>query len=840
MAACTSGRRKMDESVSFGYVVRRLRKSQDLTQEELAAHVGCSRSIIDKIERDERRPSKEFAERLALVFRLAPEERQRFVRLARGESTSENALAIAQPRPYIGAVIGQSGHRTNLPTPGTPCIGRDEAIASAAELLRDEGVRLVTLTGTAGIGKTRLALEVAANVLSDFEDGVWFVELASLRDPALVTHAIAQTLRLKDVAGQRVEEHLVDVLRNKHLLLVLDNFEHVLPSAPIVSMLLKAAPRLKVMATSRTVLHLRGEHEFLVPPLALPDTIQLQSVATLSRYPAVQLFFQRARAMRATFRMTDETARKVAEICRHLDGIPLAIELAAARTRLLTTHVLFERLGSRLSLLTGGPRDLPTRQQTLRWTFDWSYDLLDEPEQALFTRLSVFSGGGTLEAIEAVCETGSPVAVLDLLQSLVANNLVLQTEQEDGMARFAMLETIREYAQDRLVAAGSQHDVRRRHLAYFLEVAEDAAPCLVGSTQIQMLAHLEREHNNFRTALAWAIGQQDGDAALRLGSALWRFWRLHGHGQEGRQWLEQALALQSTVHPTIRAAALIGTASLAHNQVDYTTARALLEESYALYQQVGDRRGTAYALCDLGSAVQSQQDYARARRLCEEGLAIFQTIEDTRGIALAQNHLARILLFYGDIQGAERLCEQSLASFRNLRDTEYIASSLAILGLAALFSGHFQRAALHFSESLHHYRELQNPWGISQSLMHLGWAKLLGTAMDQAAILFRESLAMQRELRDLPIIAYCLEGLGGVAVRSCKHAERGVLLAGTAAALRSRLGIRRHPVEQTIQDQLVAEGRARVGMTEFDALWSEGQHMSVEEAIMVALADAEN
>ncbi|HSH78927.1 MAG TPA: adenylate/guanylate cyclase domain-containing protein, partial [Herpetosiphonaceae bacterium] len=438
----------------------------------------------------------------------------------------------------------------NLPVQSTPLIGREQAVAALRDLLLRPGVRLVTLTGPGGTGKTRLGLQVAADLLDHFEHGVYFVNLAPISDPALVASAIAQPVAVREHGGKPLLESLKDYLRDKHLLLLLDNFEQVTAAAPLVADLLAAAPRLSVLVTSREVLHLYGEHDVAVLPLTLPDPGHPMPLERLTQYEAVRLFIERAQAARSDFAVTNENAPAVAEICYRLDGLPLAIELAAARIRLLPPQAMLQRLTSRLRLLIGGARNLPERQQTLRGAIAWSYDLLEQDEQTLFRRLAVFVGGFGLDAVEAVCNVPGDldVDVLDAVESLVGKSLLREAAAADE-PRLGMLETIREYALERLDQGGEADETRRRHAAYFLQVAEEAEPQLAGRQQIAWLNRLELEHDNLRAALRWAIDCGDAATALRLVGSLSRFWHDRGYAGEGRQWLAQALALPgATAH----------------------------------------------------------------------------------------------------------------------------------------------------------------------------------------------------------------------------------------------------------------------------------------------------
>jgi predicted ATPase len=476
---------------------------------------------------------------------------------------------------------------SNLPVPLTSLIGREQERAAACTLLRRPEVRLLTITGTGGIGKTRLALQVATDLLADFADDVCFVSLAPVSDPDLVVATITQTLGLKDTGGQPLLGLLKASLSDNHLLLLLDNFEQVVVAAPQLSELLIACPHLKILVTSRAVLHLRGEHEFPVPPLALPDLTQLPESETLAQVAAVALFLQRAWATNSDLPFTAHNARAIAEICVQLDGLPLAIELAAARSKLLPPQALLARLGQRLAVLTSGAQDAPARQQTLRHTLAWSYNLLNAQEQQLFRRLSVFVDGCTLQAVEAICETLGDGAgqVVEAVASLIDKSLLHQTEQEGDEPRLRMLETIREYALEVLSASGELETTQQAHAAYYLALAEQAEAELEGPQQLRWLERLEREYDNLRTALRWGLSEGAGEEgghrrelALRLGGALWQFWNWRWHLSEGRTFLEQAVAASPRAASVLRTKALSVAADLAIVQSDEQRAEVLAEE----------------------------------------------------------------------------------------------------------------------------------------------------------------------------------------------------------------------------------------------------------------------
>ncbi len=724
----------------------------------------------------------------------------------------------------------------NLPAQRTGFVGREKEVAAAKELLLRSGVRLVTVTGPGGIGKTRLAVQVASSMIEHFPGGAHFVPLSPVSDPALIASVIVQTLGIREVGGQPppeiLREHFQDTSRPP-MLLLLDNFEHLMEAAPLVAQLLAMGPNLKILVTSRAALHVYGEHEFPVPPLGLPDSRSTANVEALSRCPAVALFVQRAVAAKPDFELSQENASAVTEICARLDGLPLAIELAAARVKVLSPSSMRTRLASRLQLLTGGARDLPQRQQTLRGAMDWSYELLSPAEQKLFRRLSVFVGGCNLEGVEAVCDAKGDLDLdlLDGVASMVDKSLVQQIEQARGESRFTMLETIREYALEKLEASGEDALTKRAHAAYCLVLAEEVGTEQGGAEDVEWLERFTLEHDNFRAGIEWLTETGEADWGLRLGAALFRYWEMREYFTEGRDKLGKLLKLAGAATPTrARARALFAAGVLAGEQGDYASGNVFIRESLAIARQLGDKQGAAVSLNALAVFARDQGDLAVAHALFEESLMLWRELGEQTAVARSLSNLANTVKLQGDNARARALYAECLSIFRELGDRTGVAWATNYQGDVVRDQGDSGGARILYEQCLEMFRELGDRWGIAGTLADLGSLSREEGDYATARSQYRESIRLFQELDHKRGIARLLECFA-CSASAQREAERSLRLAGAAAALRQNIGAPLTPAEQAKLEANLQPARQALTHMAGETAWSEGWALPVEKAI---------
>ena len=754
-------------------------------------------------------------------------------------STRDLARDLAAVRDRLAdmAAYHSEPRPTNLPVPRTAFIGRDDETATLRQLLGRHDVRLVTLTGPGGIGKTRLALQVAGEVGQQFPSGVSFVSLSVVREPGLIASTIAQVVGVRETGNQSALESLKDCLGGleQPMLLLLDNFEHLVSAAPDISDLLSVGPKLKIMVTSQSPLHVYGEHEFPVPPLVVPDPKSLPPLNALARLPAIALFMERARAVKHDFALTNENALAVAAVCARLDGLPLAIELAAARIKLLSPSAMLARLESCLNLLTGGARDLPTRQQTLRGTVDWSYGLLNREEQTLFRRISVFLGGCTLEAVEAVCDTAGDLGtdVLDGMASMVDKSLAQQVEDAAGETRFIMLSTIREYALERLTASDDVAATRRSHAAYYLVLAEEGA--LEAAAHPEWLDRFEIEHDNFRAALEHLIKTGDADWALRLGTALFHFWETREYLTEGRGRIAKLLALEgAAARPKLRSRLLFCAAVLAGEQGDYNSAHQLFEESLETCLELNDNRGVAVALNALAVNARDRGDLPTASLLFERCVAIWRDAGDPADVARALSNLANVTKLQGEPARSSALYDECLTMFRQVGDVAGIAWTLNYQGDVARESNDLTAARSFYEQSLAAFSLSRDGWGIASALSDLAGLSWDQGDNDEARRLYGESIQMFQNLGHKRGIARVLECLAANAAAQ-SDAVQSLHFAGAAAALRDRLGTPLTPAEKQKLEKVLEFARRTLGNAAGLTAWMVGWALPVEQAIQEVL-----
>ncbi len=734
-----------------------------------------------------------------------------------------------------------------LPVPLSTFIGREREIADVCRLLSE--YRLVSLTGAGGSGKTRLSLKVAGELSGEFEHGIGFVELASVSDPALVVETIASTLNVREQPGRSLMDVLVSYLSPRNTLLVVDNCEHLISAcAQFAETILQHCPNLKILATSREALGITGEIVWLVPPLSLPEQQSWTSLAgaqeALGHYKeseSVQLFITRAEAIAPEFQFTAENCAWVAGICRDLDGMPLAIELAAARVRSLSVQQIAQKLDDRFRLLTGGSRTAPLRQQTLESTIDWSYALLSSAEQKVLQYLSVFAGGATLEAMEFIC-TGGGVdksEVLNLASQLVNKSLVL-TSQKSNETRFSLLETIRQYASRKLTEAADVDESRNRHLDYFVQWAKNAEPHLNGADQVLWLERFELENDNLRAAMDWSLlAANRVEIGLHLAIITAIFWKLHGHYNEGRLRLAVFLAHESLRQPTqLRAQALYSASVLAFYQSDYPAVNALAQESLSICREHGSEAhlGVADALEMLAETASETGNYSAATKLYEEALFLYREVGYLLGICDTLKMMCYTDMRAGNFEHIELRMEEALAISRQSKSQYSIATSLAALGELAIRQGRVERAQGFLKEGLRISQRLGNKWGTAVALGSLGWLALRQGDFSGMKKLLRQSLDIRIETGDQGGIAWCLEKLAEGHGLQTRY-RQAVVIFGAAAALRAPIGSMMDAADRPEYERMTSDLRTLLGKETFDTAWDEGQAMMSEQAVDYALTE---
>lgn len=813
----------------FGELLRRHREAAGYSQEQLAARAGLSANAVGALERAERkRPYPDTLRRLAEALGLSEEARVSLSSSLRPDADAAEPQAGSPAAPEWDGELG-------LPHEPTPIIGRDAELDVLGDLLAVPGIQILTLVGPGGVGKTRLALSLARRVAGRYADGAVWVELAPLTDHTLVLSTLGRAVGLPDAGGADIATSLRSALRDRQSLLVLDNMEHLLGAVPDLAQLLLACPRVQVVTTSRAPLRLRGEQEYQVPPLGVPPAGQDGDALELVGFPAVHLFVSRARQKDPTFSLGGREDAAVAAICRRLDGLPLALELVAARTRTLTPTEVLARLDDPLSLLVGGSRDLPERQQTMRAAIAWSEELLDPPEQAMLRRLAVFTGGWTLPAAEAVCGGGldGAGAVLDLLDVLVEQSLVSVHPTGHG-TRYQMLEPVRQYARGRLDATGEAPRVGLLHARYFRDLAEEAAREVEGrAEQSSWVGRLDEELDNLRAALGWSEqtpGPEAAEIVMRLSAALWRFWEMRWHVEEGRRWLSGALARTEPVAPALRATALNAAGNLARDQDDHEQATAYHEQCLAIRRTLDDVRGVAASLNNLGVVARDRGDAERTLELCEEACALFRRVGDQHGAAITLISLGNAATRQGDLARARACYEESLAQFRVENDHWHTAWVLSYLAEVVVFDGDLTSALPLAEESLRLHRSGGDPWGTSSALHVLGRIDEAQGDLDRAAARYAEALG-QLAAAGVDRAAPAYLGDLAAVVMAGGDRETAARLAGAGRAWQARAGVPRAPLPQADRSADL-EGLA-VGP--HAAAWRAGASLSREQVLREAV-----
>ena len=730
-------------------------------------------------------------------------------------------------------------HLNNLPTQLTPFVGREREISAVLGLLGKPGVRLVTLTGAGGTGKTRLSIQVATELLDEYENGVWFVDLASISDPKLVLSVVASTLKVRVSAGVPIEAALQDHLHDRCLLLVIDNFEQVVSAAPVIGKLLAAAPKIKVLTSSREVLHLRGEHDYPVPPLGLPESKRKQTAAVMAQYEAVALFIQHAQAANPVFELNEQNASIVAEICTRLDGLPLAIELAAARSRLLKPEAMLEKLNSRLNLLTGGLRDLPHRQQTIRGAIDWSYDLLDESEKILFARLGVFVGGWTMESAEAVCSSGLGMDVLTGLESLFDKSLIRQFDGRNGAARFTMLETIREYAMEKLTQNGEFDTIQQARTNYMDVFLEKVRSALSSTAEPVWFANLDDELDNLRASAEWALTYHQLSLIVKI-AKLFEYWEQRVINIEPLGWLERSLAFATDIAPQDHARVRICAGNLSNNVGNSQRAMEYYESALDLIRDVDDPNGIAICLNNLGNIAMEEKNFEKARQLYERCL-VEGSVPNSWGHSMVLNNLGSLARVRGDWQVSKDYYMNSLKICEQLGAEAGISYVHAFLGILALVQGEINEAKIHFEIYLNASWTRANPLfrevlGYFQGYVNLLLGNNVGEErkIDRSIEAMAELLDQGQTSSSLPFAWLAFEGCARRELMNGR-AERAAQFFGAAWSQRRKDDCLLTEFERPGYESVVASARSAIGDDFFDQAFAKGMAMTLEQTVKFAL-----